>query len=84
MENIFSKKNLQASAFIMKLFDILEVEVTIRKKQTNFNLIYQNSNIYSHIVEWSENGQSFIVKSESLMEKEILTVFFSHKNFGSF
>jgi hypothetical protein len=68
----------------MKLFDILEGEVTIRKKQSKFNLIYQNSNILSHIVEWSENGKSFIVKSESLMEKEVLTAFFSHKNFGSF
>lgn len=37
-----------------------------------------------HIIEWTDNGNCFIVKNKDLFENEILPKYFKHKKFSSF
>lgn len=38
----------------------------------------------AHIIEWTDNGNCFIVKNKDLFENEILPKYFKHKKFSSF
>lgn len=38
----------------------------------------------SDIIEWTDNGNCFIVKNKDLFENEILPKYFKHKKFSSF
>ena len=39
---------------------------------------------FYHIVSWSDDGMSFIIKDQSRFSLEILPQFFKHNNFSSF
>jgi len=43
-----------------------------------------NEKQYEHIVSWSENGDSFVIKDQNEFSKQILPALFKHNNFASF
>ncbi|CAD8136022.1 unnamed protein product [Paramecium pentaurelia] len=38
----------------------------------------------SHIVSWTEEGLSFVVKSQKLLQQQVLPQYFKHRNYSSF
>ncbi|XP_054164633.1 heat shock factor protein-like isoform X2 [Oppia nitens] len=39
---------------------------------------------YNHLIQWSQNGRSFIIHDQSKFAKELLPLYFKHSNMASF
>ncbi|XP_074605492.1 uncharacterized protein LOC141858598 [Brevipalpus obovatus] len=39
---------------------------------------------YDHLIHWSENGKSFIIKNQAQFAKDLLPLYFKHNNMASF
>lgn len=62
-------------------------EESKKGEMPNFLLkLYQilDTNEYSNIIEWGENGKFFIVKNLNEFTDKVLPKFFKHNNFSSF
>lgn len=58
-----------------------------RNEQPSFLVkLYQilDTNEFSNIIEWGENGKSFVVKNLNEFTEKVLPRFFKHNNFASF
>ncbi len=61
----------------------------VHRKQDISNFIMKTYKILqekknNHVIEWTDNGNCFIVKNKDLFENEILPKYFKHKKFSSF
>jgi hypothetical protein len=58
-----------------------------KKLPPNFLLkLYQilETNEFSHIIEWADNGKYFLIKNLPEFTEKVLPRFFKHNNFASF
>lgn len=63
----------QASGFILKVYQILQVSFLLKQTQE-----------YHDIISWNERGDGFLIKSISHLEKTILPQYFKHDKLQSF
>jgi hypothetical protein len=64
-----------------------QLQESEKRSPPNFLLkLYQilETNEFNHIVEWGDNGKSFIVKNTNEFSDKVLPKFFKHNNYASF